>query len=64
MERLRELREERKMSQTAVANAIGYGQKAISNYETGKCEPSIDAIKKLCAFFGVSADYLLGLKDN
>ena len=64
VKRLRELREERTLSQTAVANAIGFSTKAISQYETGAREPSIETIKALCTFFGVSSDYLLGLKDE
>ena len=35
-----------------------------ASWEQGLAEPSISAIKRLCKFFDVSADYLLGIDDN
>jgi len=63
MERLKELREEKGLSQTQIADAIGIRQQTISQYEKGITQPDIQTIKKLCDFFDVSADYLLGFKD-
>jgi transcriptional regulator with XRE-family HTH domain len=37
---------------------------SISYWETGKQEPCAEAIYKLAAYFGVSADYILGLTDD
>ena len=36
---------------------------AYAHYEQGIREPSIDILKKICVYFGVSADYLIGLED-
>ncbi|MCL2862406.1 MAG: helix-turn-helix transcriptional regulator [Firmicutes bacterium] len=63
MERLKELREERGVSQEQLAKAIGIRQQTISQYENGITQPDIQTIKKLCDFFDVTSDYLLGFKD-
>ena len=62
-ERLKELRLERGITQKELANEIGNAQSAIVYWEANKQEPTISALKKLCNYFGVSADYLIGLKD-
>ena len=36
----------------------------ISRWERGENEPSLPMAKYLCDFYGISADYLIGLKDN
>ncbi len=63
-ERLKFLRENyyvngKKLTQTQLANILGYGYTAISNYESGRNEPSISDLKKIADFFNVSLDYLL-----
>ncbi|MBQ3151777.1 MAG: helix-turn-helix transcriptional regulator [Clostridia bacterium] len=63
MNRIRDLREDRDLRQTDVAQATGIDQKTLSNYETGKTNPDSYAIIKLCDFFDVSADYLIGRTD-
>ena len=62
MNRIRDLREDRDLRQSDVANATGIDQKTISNYETGKTNPDSFAIIKLAEFFGVSTDYILGVE--
>lgn len=62
MNRIRDLREDRDLRQSDVANATGIDQKTISNYETGKTNPDSFAVIKLAEFFGVSTDYLLGVE--
>ena len=49
----------KKLTQTQLANILGYGYTAISNYESGRNEPSISDLKKIADFFNVSLDYLL-----
>ena len=61
--RIKELREERGMSQAKLGEELGLNQRTVSEYERGNVEPSIQTIKKLCEIFDVSADYLLGIKD-
>lgn len=63
-DRLRELRLEKKLSQKAVAEFLGISTRAYSHYEIGDREPSVSILKKLCALFEVSADYLIGLSEN
>ena len=63
-ERLKFLRENyyvngKKLTQTQLDNILGYGYTAISNYESGRNEPSISDLKKIADFFNVSLDYLL-----
>lgn len=62
MNRIRDLREDRDLRQSDVANATGIDQKTISNYETGKTNPDSFAIIKLAEFFGVSTDHFSASK--
>ena len=62
--RINELRLEKKLTQKELANAVNIGQASISEWEKGTHEPNATAIKILAVFFGVSADYLLGLEDE
>lgn len=61
---LRDLREDRDLRQIDVSNAVGIDQRTLSNYETGKTNPDSAAIVKLCDFYNVSADYLLGRENT
>lgn len=62
-ERLRDLRVERGLKQSALAEALGTTQRRISYWETGKVEPDLLSLCKIAEFFSVSLDYLVGLKD-
>ena len=59
---LKELRIENNLSQMDVAKAIGVSQAAIARWESGQQIPNIEYLVKLVNYFGVSADYLLGLE--
>lgn len=61
--RLRNLREERGLSQEEVAKAIGVGRVTYLKYENGENRP-VRKLKELSAFFNVSIDYLLGNEDS
>ena len=63
-ERLKSLRKEKGITQGQLAEILNYGYTAISNYESGRNEPSIKDIKKISDFFDVSVDYLLGRTNN
>ena len=52
------------MNQTQLGEAVNMTQRKISYIECGKNEPSIDDIKAFCAFFKVSADYLLDIPET
>ena len=62
-ERLHDLRVERGLKQSALAEALGTTQRRISYWETGKVEPDLISLCKIAEFFSVSLDYLVGLKD-
>ena len=58
---LRELREERKLSQTELANKLGYkSATVISNWELGIRTPELANLITIADFFRVSIDYLIG----
>ncbi len=62
-ERLKELRFSKGLSQKEVAAALKLTRSAYANYEQGAREPSYDTLRATCAFFGVTADYLIGLSE-
>lgn len=61
---IRLLREENNYKQQDIADLLNIKQQQYSVYENGKQELPTRHVKKLCAFYGVSADYILGLPDN
>ena len=63
MLRIKELREEKNISQLELAKKLNLTQQSISLYEKGEREPSIDVLKNIANFFNVSLDYLLGKSD-
>lgn len=64
MERLRGLREDNDLSQRAVAELLGTSQTMYARYERGANELPIRHLIALCAFYNVSADYLLDLHPD
>ena len=62
-ERLRELRKEKGLSMLSLAKMINTTDAAVSNWENEINEPKISYLKSLATFFGVSANYLIGLED-
>lgn len=56
---LREIREERKFSQTDLASITGLQPSAISHFEIGTRKPSFDNLRKLADALHVTIDYLL-----
>lgn len=60
-DRLKALRIDHDESQAALADAIGISQKQYSRYETGINELPLRYLVRICAYYSVSADYLLGL---
>ena len=64
MNRLKLLREERKLTQTEVAAFLGVGRNTLSRYETGERAPDTDTVARLAGYFDVTTDYLLGLSNE
>lgn len=63
-ERLQELRNEKGITQTTLAEHISIGRGAISRYETNRAFPDLDTLDCFCKYFNVTADYLLGFSDT
>ena len=63
-ERLKELRTERKLSTTALGNAINVSDTTVCRWENSQADAKGENLKALAKFFNVSADFLLGLKDS
>jgi len=59
---LRELREDRDITQAEIAVLLKTTQQVYSRYEKGINEMPIRHLKTLCEFYSVSADYVLGLE--
>ena len=51
------------IKQTDLAKAANVSKQCISDYKSGKSEPSIDTLFLICRALDISADYLLGLED-
>ena len=62
-ERLKLLRKQKGVSQKEIAKTIGISVSAYSNYEQGIREPSNEILIRLCKYFNVTSDYLLGLNE-
>lgn len=58
---LRNLREDRDLTQQNIADFLKIGRTMYRRYETGETEIPIRHLKTLCAFYGVTSDYVLGL---
>lgn len=62
--RLRELREERDMTQRQLADVINLSPSTIGMYESGRRDPDSATLRRIAEYFGVSTDYLLGRTDE
>lgn len=63
-ERMRALREDKDLSQTQIAKILGVAQTTYSQYELYKRPMPIECLVKLCEFYDVSADYMLGFSNQ
>ena len=63
MLRLKELREQRRLNQEALAQKLNVSQSTISAYEIGERVPDLETLIAIANFFDVSLDYLAGLSD-
>ncbi|MCQ2387889.1 MAG: helix-turn-helix domain-containing protein [Clostridia bacterium] len=64
MKKIRELRQEKGLTQNELAQILGVNQTAIGKYERGELEPDIEKLKVLSNFFDVTVDYILELEDD
>jgi len=63
-QRLRDCRNERKLTQREVSIYCDMTEKAYQNYELGTHEPKISILMRIAQFYNVSLDYLVGLTDT
>src|SRR5260370_27274151 len=64
LDRLKEVRESKGLSQRQLNNLCGFGESQIYRYEKGITEPSVSVLKIIANILHVSADYLIGLADQ
>ena len=62
--RLRGVREERDLTQAEVGKILNKSQQGYNHIEAGRAELKIDDLVKLCQFYNLTADYLVGLSDQ
>ena len=62
--RIRDLREDRDLTQKEMAQILNCSQQGYSNYELGQRDIPTDILIKLSDFYQVSIDYILGITDN
>lgn len=62
-ERLRKLRERKRLKRYVLSERCGLNSDAIRRYELGTAKPTMDALKSIADEFGVSVDYLMGRTD-
>lgn len=63
-ERLKTLREEKKVTQRVIAAYLVLTDTAYGFYEQGKNYPNMDTLIKIADYFGVSLDYLVGRSEK
>lgn len=59
MKGLKIIRKQRNLNQQKVAMDLNISREALSQYENGKREPSLQMLRKLSAYYNVSIDYLI-----
>ena len=62
--RLRNVREDRDLTQAEIGELLNKSQQGYNHIETGRAELKIDDLAKLCKFYDLSADYLIGLTNK
>lgn len=63
-QRIRDLREDKDMTQTQMAKILSCSQRIYSNYERGDVDIPTDILIKIADYHNVSIDYLLGRTNN
>ncbi len=63
-QRLRDMREDKDLTQAQMAKFLQIHQTTYSDYEIGKLNVPIDVFIKLAEFYNTSIDFLAGVTDN
>ena len=64
VQRLQEMREEQGLTMHQLSLKLGLGVNTVYKWEVEGQVPNANYIAKVCEYFGCSADYLLGLRDE
>lgn len=62
--RLRDIREDRDLTQAEIGQILNKSQQGYNHIETGRAELRMDDLVKLCRFYNLSADYIIGLTNR
>ena len=62
--RIRNIREDRDLTQAEIGALLNKSQQGYNHIEAGRAELKIDDLIKLCKFYNLSADYLIGLTNT
>lgn len=62
--RIRDLREDRDLTQSEIAQLLNIHQSTYSDYESGNLNLPVEALVTLANYYNTSTDYLLGLTDK
>ena len=62
--RLKNIREDRDLTQAEIGRILNKSQQGYNHIEAGRAELKIDDLIKLCQFYNLSADYLIGLTNK
>lgn len=63
-QRLRAVREDNDLTQAEVGKILQKSQQGYNHIEAGRAELKIEDLIRLCKFYNLSADYLIGLTDK
>ena len=63
-ERLRSLRIARGLTQKELGERVGLSKAVVSKYENALGYPTLDMVVTLASFFGVTTDFLLGVREQ
>lgn len=63
-ERIKNIREDRDITQAQIGKILNKSQQGYNHIETGRAELKIDDLVLLCKYYNLSADYLIGLIDK
>ena len=63
-ERLRNIREDRDLTQAKIGKLLNKSQQGYNHIEAGRAERKIEDLITLCRFYGLSADYIIGLVNT
>lgn len=64
LNRIKSLRNAIGMKQSELAEIVKYRQNTVSNWETGRSDPPLDALERMSSALNVSIDYILGRDEK